>query len=101
MSYELLLKQTISEVMTEQLKDVFFEIQELKEENKKLSNKISSLLKKSNPQELLTVKEVAEIMKVKETTVRDWLRKDLISYEKTGQNYRITRAALENYKRGN
>lgn len=69
-------------------------IEFLLEQNLLLKKTIKDLLKKSNPEEILTIKEVAEIKKVKETTVRSWCRNDLIQYQKSGSTYRIKKIRI-------
>lgn len=94
---------TISENVLREILDEKFlylddRIELLSEQNLLLKKTIKDLLKKSNPEEILTIKEVAVFMKVRETTVRSWCRNDLIQYQKSGSTYRIKRSALDKYR---
>ena len=48
--------------------------------------------------EFFTPKEVAEIFKVREITVRLWLRRKLIRGVKIGHTWRIPRSAIEEFE---
>ncbi len=49
-------------------------------------------------EEFLTVKEIAERLKVKEFTVLDWIRKgDLPAYRVGGRSYRIKKQDFEEW----
>lgn len=47
-----------------------------------------------------TVKETSEICKVSEETVRRWLRTGKLKAFKYGRDWRITKEALENLRKG-
>jgi excisionase family DNA binding protein len=52
-----------------------------------------------NHEQLLTVEEVAQEMRVHEKTVRKWIKdKELIAID-VGREYRIRRVDLEDFKR--
>jgi len=84
-------------VLTEQFSCFENQVHNLTSEVERLKSTIGQLLKKSNPEEKLTVKEVAEILRVKGNTVRELCRNDKISYEKLGGQYRIKRSAISDY----
>jgi len=84
-------------VLAEQFSCFENQVHNLTSEVARLKSTIGLLLKKSDPEEKLTVKEVAEILRVKSNTVRDMCRNDKISYEKLGGQYRIKRSAINDY----
>lgn len=47
--------------------------------------------------ELLTIKEVAEFLKVSERTVRNWIDKGELKAFRFGLQYRIKKADFENF----
>lgn len=48
-----------------------------------------------NEQELLTVREVAQFLKLKERTIRDMIAREELSAIKIGKSYRIRQSDLE------
>jgi excisionase family DNA binding protein len=97
MSMEAILQSTVEAVITQKLSSTENQIDNLALQLNSLTLAIKELLKKSNPEEKLTVKEAAEILRVKENTVRDMCKKDKIGYEKLGGQYRIKRSAINAY----
>ena len=94
---EAILQSTVEAVITQKLSSTENQIDNLALQLNSLTLAIKELLKKSNPEEKLTVKEAAEILRVKENTVRDMCKKDKIGYEKLGGQYRIKRSAINAY----
>ncbi len=47
--------------------------------------------------EFLTVEEVAKRLKVKEFTIRDWIRKGELPAYKVGRDYRIRKEDFEEF----
>lgn len=96
---------TISEdalrvIFDEKLYDLHKRIDFLSDQNDQLKKTINNLLKKSNPEEKLTVKEAAKELKVRESTIREWCRNDKIEHVLSGSQYRITRKAIGSYLKG-
>lgn len=75
-------------------------LENLSVQNDQLRKTINNLIRKASPEEKLTVKEAAKELKVKESTVREWCRKDRIDYQLSGSQYRITRRAIQKYLGG-
>ena len=46
---------------------------------------------------LMTVREVAEMLKVKETTVRTWIRERKLRAVKVGKDWRVAVVDLESF----
>lgn len=97
MSVESIMRATMESVAAEKISSFENQVYNLALEIKALNSTVAQLLKKSNPEEKLTVKEVATILRVKANTVRDMCRNDKISYEKLGGQYRIKRSAITDY----
>jgi excisionase family DNA binding protein len=62
-----------------------------------LDKTVKEVLAKSNPEEKLTTKQAAELLKTTENTVRGYCRQDKIKYEKIGSQYRIKRSEITKY----
>lgn len=90
-------EEVLRSILDEKLIEFEKRIETLSLQNEILRKTINRLLKKANPEEKLTVKEAAMELKVKESTVREWCRKDRIEYQLSGVQYRITRTAIQNY----
>ncbi|WP_162418494.1 helix-turn-helix domain-containing protein [Cyclobacterium roseum] len=97
MTMEDIMQSTMESVITEKFSYFENQVHNLILEVTRLNSTIGQLLKKSNPEEKLTVKEAAEILRVKENTVRDMCKSDKISYEKLGGQFRIKRSAINDY----
>lgn len=94
---EAILQSTVEAVITQKLSNTENQIDNLALQLNSLTLAIKELLKKSNPEEKLTVREAAAILRVKENTVRDMCKKDKIGYEKLGGQYRIKRSIINAY----
>lgn len=94
---ENIIKSTMEAVIAEKISCFENQVYNLTIEVKTLNSTIGRLLKKSNPEEKLTVKEAAAILRVKENTVRDLCKGSKINYEKLGGQYRIKRSAINDY----
>lgn len=97
MSVDNIMRATMESVAAEKISNFENLVYNLALEIKALNSTVAQLLKKSNPEEKLTVKEAATILRVKANTVRDMCRNDKISYEKLGGQYRIKRSAINDY----
>jgi excisionase family DNA binding protein len=62
-----------------------------------LEKTVKELLAKANPEEKLTTRQAAELLKTSESTVRGYCREDKIKYEKIGSQYRIKRSEITKY----
>ena len=51
--------------------------------------------------ELLTQKEAAELLHIKLETLKQWRKKGMISYRKTGRFVQFAREDIEEFIRGN
>ncbi|WP_299989300.1 helix-turn-helix domain-containing protein [uncultured Pontibacter sp.] len=94
---EAIIQSALESVIAEKLAKTENQIENLALQFKNFEKLVKELLRKSNPEEKLTVREAAEILKVKENTVRDLCRRDKIAYEKFGCQYRIKRSAITEY----
>lgn len=97
MTMERIIQSTIETVLVEKFSNTENQIENLVLQVSTLEKTLKELLKKSNPEEKLTVQEAALLLKVKNNTVRDYCKKDKLDYEKLGGQYRITRSAITNY----
>jgi excisionase family DNA binding protein len=62
-----------------------------------LEKTVKELLAKANPEERLTIRQAAKVLKLEEDTVREYCKKDKIKYEKIGARYRIKMSEITNY----
>ncbi len=94
---ENIMMTTMETVIEKKLSNTENQIHNLTMQVNSLVAVINDLLKKANPEEKLTVKEAAEILRVKENTVREMCKNDKIGYEKLGGQYRLKRSAIADY----
>ena len=97
MSIEAAIAEEVKKVLETQINDLKEALKEVTLSQKSLEKELRSILKKSNPEEKLTIREAAEILKVEENTVREYCRKGKIIYEKMGGQYRIKRSEINGY----
>lgn len=96
MNIEETIKASVKDAIETALQPVLGENTLLRKEISNLRREITNLLKVSDPDERLTVAQVAKELKRTEQTVRMWCRDGKIECEIKGRSYLIRRSELNN-----
>jgi excisionase family DNA binding protein len=97
MTMETLIQSAVETAMTQKFTNTENQLANLYLLFTSLDKSIKEILHKANPEEKLTTRQAAELLKTKENTVRDYCKKDKIKYEKIGNQYRIKRSEITKY----